>query len=165
MSNTPNSKVMNKNCLILVLTTARAPAQLRAVLRDARINHRGVSLGMPLRMLQEYAATLRAAAGGGGDEGDGDEDGDADESGGADGDRDEDEESSDYDSESSGEMRMAATPALRPVLAPTTRLRNTKGYSSTYLAMGFANVRAGTQKTPCACAPAPAALELCLWHH
>ena len=28
----------------------------------------------------------------------------------------------------------------------STLLPNTKGYSSTYLAMGFANVRAGTQK-------------------
>ena len=34
----------------------------------------------------------------------------------------------------------AATVAIRPVQP----LRNTKGYSSTYLAMGFANVRAGT---------------------
>ena len=29
---------------------------------------------------------------------------------------------------------------------PPPRVRNTKGYSSTYLAMGCANVRAGTQK-------------------
>ena len=29
--------------------------------------------------------------------------------------------------------------------APAACLSNTKGYSSTYLAMGFANVRAGTQ--------------------
>ena len=28
----------------------------------------------------------------------------------------------------------------------TTTVSNTKGYSSTYLAMGFANVRVGTQK-------------------
>ena len=28
------------------------------------------------------------------------------------------------------------------------RARNTKGYSSTYLAMGFANVRAGTMYPP-----------------
>ena len=31
---------------------------------------------------------------------------------------------------------------------PSSPLRNTKGYSSTYLAMGFANVRAGTWYPP-----------------
>ena len=32
--------------------------------------------------------------------------------------------------------------------APAACLHNTKGYSSTYLAMGFANVRAGTRYPP-----------------
>ena len=36
-----------------------------------------------------------------------------------------------------------------------THLSNTKGYSSTYLAIGFANVRAGTQKRRDGCPAAP----------
>ena len=35
---------------------------------------------------------------------------------------------------------------LEAAVGPSMPALNTKGYSSTYLAMGFANVRAGTQK-------------------
>ena len=37
-------------------------------------------------------------------------------------------------------------PYAQPIAASVRTTRNTKGYSSTHLAMGFANVRAGTQK-------------------
>ena len=46
-----------------------------------------------------------------------------------------------------GEVRGGAQQAAAPVLAPACE-RNTKGYSSTYLAMGLANVRAGTRYPP-----------------
>ena len=41
-----------------------------------------------------------------------------------------------------------AKPALDLLSLVGVACGNTKGYSSTYLAMGFANVRAGTQKRP-----------------
>ena len=47
---------------------------------------------------------------------------------------------------SEDQLAAAAVRWYRLAARPVPPLRNTKGYSSTYLAMGFANVRAGTQK-------------------
>ena len=51
---------------------------------------------------------------------------------------------------SPGKYVVKKTLVLYKVLGGTVsqHLRNTKGYSSTYLAMGFANVRAGTWDPP-----------------
>ena len=43
-----------------------------------------------------------------------------------------------------GAPSLPPLPALGVWYAPAACLSNTKGYSSTYLALGFANVRAGT---------------------
>ena len=45
-------------------------------------------------------------------------------------------------------QRPLARAPLLAVCAGTQVSLNTKGYSSTYLAMGFANVRAGTRYPP-----------------